>query len=112
MKKTIVNICVIIISTLASFNVMSQTTGALTLKGKLVNAYTFEPIIGATIQLVNLKSQTTSKLDGSYNFNKLKAGSYTLRFSNVGYTSRDTTITIQSNSLVQAHSSHICRLTD
>ena len=100
MKKTIVNICVIIISTLASFNLMSQTTGALTLKGKLVNAYTFEPIIGATIQLINLKLQTTSKLDGSYNFNKLKAGSYTLRFSSVGYTSRDTTVSIQNNTLV------------
>ena len=77
MTKIFTSTCVIILSFLLSFNLISQTGGSLTLKGKLVNAYTFEPIIGATIQLVNLKSQTTSKLDGSYNFNKLKAGSYT-----------------------------------
>lgn len=100
MKKTIVNLCVFVISTLVCFNVMSQTVGTSSLKGKIVNVYTFEPIIGATVQLVNLKLQTTSKLDGSYSFNKLKAGSYTMRFSSVGYTSRDTTITIQNNALV------------
>ena len=56
---------------LFSFNVFSQT-----IKGKVIDKSTSEPLVGASVQLVGTKMSTLVKLDGSYVFNQVKPGDY------------------------------------
>lgn len=56
------------------------------LKGKVVDAGTGEPLVGATVQIDDLKLTSLVKLDGTFAFLKLKAGTYKVRASYEGYT--------------------------
>jgi outer membrane receptor for ferrienterochelin and colicin len=55
------------------------------LEGKVINKETKEPLIGVTIAIVGTSQGTASDLDGNFHINNLEAGSYDIRFSNVGY---------------------------
>lgn len=55
------------------------------LEGKIINKETKEPLIGVTIAIVGTSQGTASDLDGNFHINNLEAGSYDIRFSNVGY---------------------------
>lgn len=59
-----------------------------TIKGKVTDAKTGEPLTGATVQidLNGVKRFTSAKLDGSYTFKKLPLGSYNLKANFIGYT--------------------------
>lgn len=97
MSKNLRTFYVIVLNTFIFFNLKAQVGDSFIIKGKVINAFTSEAIFGATIQITNAKVQVNSKLDGSYNFSKLKTNSYTLRFSSVGYISKDTLIFLQNN---------------
>lgn len=57
------------------------------LKGKVVDSRTNEPMIGATVTISNetFISTTYVNLDGSYLFRTIKSGTYQIRVTNVGY---------------------------
>jgi iron complex outermembrane receptor protein len=67
-----------------------------TLQGKVTNNYNQEALAGATLSLKNVSS-TQSKLDGSYQFNQLKAGTYQLFVSYIGYKTTTITVVIDAN---------------
>jgi TonB-dependent receptor len=60
---------------------------AQTLKGNVTDAKTGEALIGATVHIANtnLKLNTSVKLDGSYTFKNVPAGTYKLQVKYVGY---------------------------
>ncbi|MEI6265483.1 MAG: TonB-dependent receptor [Sphingobacteriia bacterium] len=65
---------------LFSLNVFSQT-----IKGKVIDKSTSEPLVGASVQIVGTKMSTLVKLDGSYVFNQVKPGDYRIKIVFAGY---------------------------
>ncbi|QHV95382.1 TonB-dependent receptor [Spirosoma endbachense] len=88
----------------------SLTVQAATLKGSVMDARTGEPLIGATVSLINTKFGGTVGLDGSYLIKGVPAGTYTCLVQYVSYQKTQKTITINSESVVHnfalAESSH------
>ena len=68
------------------------------IKGKVTDAVTGEPLVGATVKLESTNHAATVKLDGSFAFTKLPAGIYQLAISYVGYKNIPAaTVTIAQN---------------
>ncbi len=55
------------------------------LKGTVVDGETGEPLIGANITIVGTSYGAATDLDGEYEIHNITAGSYTVRFSYIGY---------------------------
>lgn len=67
----------------------SVATGAPgSLKGRIVEAETSEPLPGATIMILGSRLGTTSDLDGYYLLEKVPEGKQTIEVSFIGYTKR------------------------
>ena len=62
---------------------------AQTIRGHITDAKNGETLIGASVHIENgsFKSNTTVKLDGTYIFKNVPAGTYTLKVSYIGYKS-------------------------
>ena len=69
------------------FTVFCFSASAQTIKGNVSDAKTLETLIGATVHIQNGSTvfNTTVKLDGSYDFKNIPAGTYNLKVSFVGY---------------------------
>jgi TonB-dependent receptor len=70
---------------------------AQTIRGTVTDAKTGEQLIGATVHLSNGKTElnTTVRLDGSYQFKNVSAGSYKLQVRYIGYkTSNEYTVDV------------------
>ena len=69
---------------------------AQTIKGKVTDLNTGESLVGAIVKLDGTKYNTLVKLDGSYSFVKIPAGTYQLIISYQGYknTSAETTVIV------------------
>ncbi len=89
-------LCLIVVL-LVGFNVVLK---AQTIKGNVTDAKNGETLIGATVHIEkdNYKSNTTVKLDGTYVFKNVPAGTYKLQVSYVGYkTTKEYTVEITGN---------------
>ena len=58
---------------------------AQTIKGKVTDSSTGEPLIGATITLSGTTEKTLVRLDGSYVFKNVKPGTYQIGIDFLGY---------------------------
>jgi outer membrane receptor protein involved in Fe transport len=67
---------------------------AQSIKGKVTDAATKEPMVGATVQLKGTGKSRFVQLDGNYTFKDVKPGSYVLEFSFVSYKTKDVNITV------------------
>ncbi len=67
---------------LLSFTAFAQSG---TVTGVVTDENTGDPLIGTTVQLVELQRGTPSDTDGSFEITGVPAGTYTLRVSFVGY---------------------------
>ena len=65
--------------------ILSIGASGQAIKGKVLDANTGEPLVGATVKLDGSKYSTIVKLDGSFSFTKIPAGSYTVSISYTGY---------------------------
>ena len=74
---------------------------AQTIKGKVTDEYTGEPLIGATVKLAGSKYYAIVKLDGTFAFTKIIAGTYHVILNYQGYTSlqKDNVITIDKDEI-------------
>lgn len=72
-------------SFLLLFLFSSSLLFAQTIKGKVVDSKTGEPMIGATVTLEHTKYNALVNLDGSYTFKNLPAGKYEIVVKSVGY---------------------------
>ena len=68
------------------FGVFAQQTGVL--RGTIKDVKTKEDIIGATILLQGSTKGASTDINGFFNFDKLPAGTYSLKISFVGYQSK------------------------
>ena len=69
-----------------------------TIKGKIRNSKTGEPMTGATVVLEHTHYTTTVELDGSFTFRHISAGKYQILVSSVGYTnSREISVEMASD---------------
>jgi iron complex outermembrane recepter protein len=64
------------------------------LSGTVSDEISGQPLQEAHVLLQDSYRQTTSAADGSFNFHKLKAGTYTVRVSYIGYETGEKTISI------------------
>ncbi len=72
---------------------------AQSIKGKVLDATTGEPLVGAVVKLENTKFRTIVKLDGTYSFAKLPLGNYTIKVNYEGFANGELqTITLSDNS--------------
>ena len=66
-------------------SILSLSTFAGTIKGKVTDAKTAEPLVGATVSIENTKYKTVVNLDGSFVFRNIPAGKYALKVKMLGY---------------------------
>lgn len=65
--------------------------------GKIFDQSSGKPLPGATIVLNNTFSTASSSADGSFSFNKLKAGNYQFKVSYIGFETIEKTIELSEN---------------
>lgn len=58
------------------------------IKGKIIDATTSEPLVGATVKIMGTSSGAVSDVDGNYIIEDVPPGSYDLKFSYIGYTDK------------------------
>ena len=56
-----------------------------------------KPIEGATITIPELHKETVSDADGSFTFNNLPDGNFSIAFSSIGYTNKTLTVSLSQN---------------
>ncbi|MDR3628534.1 MAG: TonB-dependent receptor [Ignavibacteriaceae bacterium] len=79
-------ISILILSVILSTNAFSQTGK---IAGKVLDAGSKEPIVGANVVLVGTTMGAATDLDGTYTILDIAPGVYTVRISAVGYQSLD-----------------------
>lgn len=74
-------------------------------KGKIIDAQTKEQLPGATVRLQESKRGGAARLDGTFNVDKIAAGTYHLRVTYMGYHTLDTVVNIdgRTNILLLMH---------
>jgi hypothetical protein len=77
----------------------AQSQGII-VKGSILDAVTKDQLVGATIQVTELKLSASARLDGSFSFNNIVPGSYKFSFRYVGYVSKDTVINVSAGSRI------------
>jgi iron complex outermembrane receptor protein len=73
--------------------------GGVTVTGRLLNSFSGEPIGGATVQIDELRLQTTSSADGAFSFEDVPPGMFHVSVRSSGYSSRRTEITVAGTAL-------------
>ena len=87
---------------IAFFCMCATMLTAQTIKGKVLDAVTGEPVIGATVTLKDTKFSTIVNLDGSYSFKNIPPGKYDLKVKHVGYEkSKEKDIEIKAGQVVK-----------
>ncbi|MBE9598621.1 TonB-dependent receptor [Pedobacter sp. MC2016-24] len=71
---------------------------AQTLKGKVTDGITGEPLIGATVSILQTDQHKTVLLDGGYSFKKVKPGSYSVQVKYLSYHTQTATVTVKKES--------------
>ena len=71
--------------TIIIFSMCATILNAQNIKGKVTDAITGEPLIGATVSLKETKFSTIVNLDGSYSFKNVPAGKYDVKVKHSGY---------------------------
>lgn len=84
----------IILSILNRPNVQAGDPGSL--KGRIVEFETSQPLPGATIYVTELQKGMQSNLNGYYMFNDLPPGRYTLQASFIGYTTEKIQVEVKT----------------
>lgn len=93
--------CFFSIALIIAFNF---STLAQSIKGKVTDTNTGEPLVGAQVKLEGTSFITFVKLDGTYTFSKLNPGTYTLKILYMGYKKiADTTVTVTTGNTTFAN---------
>jgi outer membrane receptor protein involved in Fe transport len=87
-------------STIIGLFFMQTCQASSSIRGKIINDRTRQPIPSATIQLTPGNTKTTSDQDGNFSFEKLKPGNYLLAVSHVSFYSQVRQVTLPDESSV------------
>jgi len=83
-----INLRLLIAITLSVILACGAFAQTATLNGKLVDQETGEELIGANVLLIGTSLGAASDLDGKYTIRNIAPGTYDIRFSYVGYTTK------------------------
>lgn len=83
--------------TFISFFTYSVSAQTVDISIKLLDSDNQEPLIGATIQIEELKQGTVTDIDGIGKFQNIAVGTYRFEFSYLGYERRDTILTVNDS---------------
>lgn len=72
-------------SALTPLTAHSQQAATGSVEGRVVNATTKEPLVGATVQLVGTQLGAISRAEGKFTIKKIPNGVYTLKVTSLGY---------------------------
>ena len=84
MKKISTNLLAFLVFLLSSTSIFAQT-GVGKMSGKVIDADTKEPLIGANIILLNTNLGAATDIDGNYFILNITPGTYEVKISYVGY---------------------------
>ena len=84
MKKTFTNLLASLVILLVSSTAFAQT-GVGKISGKVIDADTKEPLIGANIILLNTNLGAATDIEGNYFILNITPGTYDVKVSYVGY---------------------------
>lgn len=87
MKKLLTFSIILFISVLTTATLFAQSSSGK-LAGKVLDAETQEPLIGANIVLINTSLGAACDIDGNYFILNITPGTYDVKISFVGYTSK------------------------
>lgn len=73
---------------LAYLVIFTQSLFSQGIKGKIIDATTSEPLVGATVKILGTNTGAVADVDGVYYVEGLKIGKYDLKFSYIGYTDK------------------------
>jgi len=79
------------------FNVANTMAISVTIRGKVIDAKTKEPLPGANVLVVGTGFGAACNLDGEYVVKNIPAGSYTIRVSYIGYESKEEVIKVSND---------------
>jgi outer membrane cobalamin receptor len=83
-----------LLTILASILIVSTLHSQSTVSGFVTDEKSEEPMIGAAVQLIEAGAAVAAGLDGSFRFNGIKPGTYTLKVSFLGYEPHQQTVTV------------------
>lgn len=83
-KKFLILVCFVFFSSASIF----AQTGTGKLAGKITDAQTGEPLIGANVIIENTNLGAATDIDGNYFILNITPGTYNVKFSYVGYSSK------------------------
>ncbi|MBW4890230.1 TonB-dependent receptor [Mucilaginibacter sp. HMF5004] len=92
MKNLFAALCALLVPFLAS--------AQFSVSGKISDQQTGQTLPGATITIENTYSNAVADANGAYNFKNLKAGSYAIKVTYIGYNPAQKTITISAATTV------------
>ena len=100
MKKILINITLVFIFAALS-GLQGQVSNHGSLEGKVVDAKTNEPLIGANIIILGTNLGTMSDLQGNFFLKKVPVGSYSIKATIIGYKSKTATVQVQYQQTVK-----------
>ena len=91
--RTLPGACVALLASLA-FSVQLAAQGSVTFSGRLLNSLSGDPVAGATVQIDELRRETTTAADGTFSFDGLAPGTYHLSVRSQGFSTRRAEIVV------------------
>lgn len=91
--RTVLSAGMVIVAALA-LQVQVAAQGGVAVSGRLLNSLSGDPIAGATVQIDELRVQTTSAADGTFTFANVPPGTYHVSVRTSGFSSRRTEVTV------------------
>jgi hypothetical protein len=82
----------------ASLNATEQRGAPGNIKGRIVEVGTSEPLIGATIRLIEVDKGSMTNIDGYYSLDNIPSGKYTMEVAYMGYETKQIEVNIPANS--------------
>ena len=91
--RTLVRACAVFVVALVMSSPAAAQDG-VPLSGRLLNSLNGAPLGGATVQIDELRRQTTSAADGTFTFDNVPPGTYHLSVRAQGFSSRRTEVSV------------------
>lgn len=85
MNKLTIFISLLIFFSLVSKTSSQQNTETFSISGKVINANTYTPVVGATVQVLGNLSGAITNSEGEFTIKNIKGGVYSIKFSAVGF---------------------------
>lgn len=92
-------VCILLLILFFYFPSLASSGLAGSLSGKVMDNHTHKPLVNASLYIPDLKLWATSNTEGTYDFNNLSEGIFTIEVSFIGYKSFVGSVKIEGNTI-------------